>query len=167
MKITRNGIEYRLTDMEIEQAYRERENDYYKADLLDRLSQMLDLDGYDDELMGDPEKEYGIGNRTVTGKQLKELVDNPEWMNDLNLEFRHALENNDSYWESFWMTAEDVIADKIDKSIPKSEKELKRDANKEKYKSLIAEINRSPLPYKEKSDLINRLINEGCDSNEN
>jgi len=158
-----DGTELRipLTDAEIDYAYRMKRNEYNKCDLLCRLNQMLDLEEYDDELMVDPEKEYEIGKRTVTGKQLKELVEKDGWLDDLNLEFCHALDNNDSYWESFWLTAEDVIEDEIDKGIPKSEKELKQDANREKYNALIEEIRRYPILYTTKAEMINKLINEG------
>lgn len=160
-KFDNTELKIELTGAEIEQAYRIKRKDYNKCDLLCRMNQMLDLDGYENELMVDPEKEYEIGNRTVTGKQLKDLVDDPEWVDGLNDVFEDALDNNDSYWESFWLTAENVIEDEVDEAIPKSEKEKKRDANKEKYKKLIEEIQRSPLPYSSQADIINILINEG------
>ena len=160
-KLEDGAVRIQLTDAEIDQAYRMKRNEYNKCDLLCRLNQMLDLEEYDDELMVDPEKEYEIGKRTVTGKQLKELVDKDGWLDDLNMEFCNALDNNDSYWESFWLTAEDVIENEIDKGIPKSEKELKQDANRKKYNALIEEIWRSPLDQKAKAEIIDRLINEG------
>ncbi len=158
-----DGTELRIpmTDDEVERAYRERRRYYNKCDLIHKINIMSDGDGYEDHLQCEDDQEFEIGKRTVAGKQLKELIADEGVMNDLIDEFENALDNNDSYWESFWMTADNVIEDMIDEKIPKSEKELKQEANREKYKTLIAEIQRSPLPYSTKAEMINRLINEG------
>ena len=158
-----DGTELRIpmTDDEVERAYRERRRYYNKCDLIHKINIMSDGDGYEDHLACSDDEEFEIGKRTVTGKQLKELIEDDAVMNDMIDEFENGLDNNDSYWESFWMTADNVIEDMIDEKIPKSEKELKQDANRQEYKTLIAEIQRSPLLYSTKAEMINRLINEG------
>jgi hypothetical protein len=157
------GTELRiaLTDDEVERAYRERRCYYHKCALIHKINLMLDGDGYEDHLNCSDDEEFEIGNRTVTGKQLKELIADDAVMNDMIDEFENGMDNNDYYWESYWITAENVIEDMIDEKIPKSEKELKQDANWEKYKKLIAEIRESPLDYKASAEIINKLINEG------
>lgn len=158
-----DGTELRipLTDDEVERAYRARRHYYNKCDLVHRINIMSDGDGYEDHLQCDGDQEFEIGKRTVTGKQLKELIEDDAVMNDMIDEFENGLDNNDSYWESFWMTADNVIEDMVNEKIPKSEKEIKQDANREKYKTLINEIWRSPLDQKAKAEIIDRLVNEG------
>ena len=94
---------------------------------------------YYGQLMVDDEKEYEIGNRVLKGKQIKDIC-NDKWFDDLELKFEDALDNNEPYWELFWETADDVIEEEIDRSIPKSEKELKQDTNHEKYRDVIMSI---------------------------
>lgn len=156
-----NELRITMTDDEVERAYRERRHYYNKCDLVHRINIMSDGDGYEDHLQCEEDQEFEIGKRTVTGKQLKELIEDDAVMNDMIDEFENGLDNNDSYWESFWMTADNVIENMVDEKIPKSEKEIKQDANREKYKKLISEMLSSPLPFNKKSELIDLLINEG------
>ena len=97
MKITRNGIEFELTDREIEDAYRERRRYYNMEDIKSKIENMID------EYEGEPEEE-----------KLKAILEDEETIRDLADAFDDALDNNDSYWESFWMTAENVILDELE-----------------------------------------------------
>ena len=97
MKITRNGIEIELTDREIEDAYRERRRYYNMEDIKSKIENMIE------EYEGEPEEE-----------KLKALLEDEEEIRDLADEFDDALGDNDSYWESFWMTAENVILDEFE-----------------------------------------------------
>ena len=96
MKITRNGIEFELTDREIEDAYREKRRYYNMEDIRSKIENMIEE--YEEE----PEEE-----------KLKALLDDDEKIRDLADEFDNALDENESFMESFWMTAENVILDTI------------------------------------------------------
>ena len=97
MKITRDGIEIELTDREIEDAYRERRRYYNMEDIKSKIENMIE------EYEGEPEEE-----------KLKAILEDEEEIRDLADAFDNALDNNDSYWESFWMTAENVILDELE-----------------------------------------------------
>lgn len=97
MKITRNGIEFELTDWEIEDAYRERRRYYNMEDIKSKIENMIE------EYEGEPEEE-----------RLKVILENEEEIRDLADAFDNALDNNDSFMESFWMTAENVILDELE-----------------------------------------------------
>lgn len=156
-----DGTELRIpmTDGEVEHAYRERRRYYNKCDLIHKINIMSDGDGYEDHLQCDDDHEFEIGKRTVTGKQLKELIADEGFMNDLVDEFENGLDNNDSYWESFWGTADYVIETMIDERIPKTEEELLRERNREKYAKAIHEIMSSPLPMTKKIEIVSDLEN--------
>ena len=96
MKITRNGIDFELTDREIEDAYREKRRYYNMEDIRSKIENMIEE--YEEE----PEEE-----------KLKALLDDDEKIRDLADEFDNALDENESFMESFWMTAENVILDTI------------------------------------------------------
>ena len=97
MKITRNGIEIELTDREIEDAYREKRRYYNMEDIRSKIENMIEE--YEEE----PEEE-----------KLKALLDDDEKIRDLADEFDNALDENESFMESFWMTAENVILDELE-----------------------------------------------------
>ena len=97
MKITRNGIEIELTEQEIEDAYRERRRYYNMEDIRSKLENMIE------EYEGEPEEPI-----------LKKFLDDKEKIKDLATDFDDALDNNDSFMESFWRTAEAVIEDAIE-----------------------------------------------------
>lgn len=97
MKITRNGIEVELTDREIEDAYRERRRYYNMEDIRSKIENMIE------EYEGEPEEE-----------KLKAILEDEEKIRDLAEAFDNALDNNDSFMESFWMTAENVILDELE-----------------------------------------------------
>ena len=104
-----------LTDEEIEKAYRLRRKYYNKCDLFHKINGMIGSDDDWDERIGcDDEDEIEIGNVTITGKQLKQIVNKPEFMDDLADAFDDALGRNDSYWECFWITAEELIEEAIE-----------------------------------------------------
>lgn len=75
MKIIRNGIEYELTGMELDAAYRECKHNYFVEDIKSKAEDM------------------GID---LTGKDVDEIADIAE----------DGLHNNDSLWESYWMSIE-------------------------------------------------------------
>lgn len=97
MKITRNGIEFELTDREIEDAYRERRRYYNMEDIRSKIENMIE------EYEGEPEEE-----------KLKAILEDEEKIRDLAEAFDNALDNNDGFMESFWMTAENVILDELE-----------------------------------------------------
>lgn len=97
MKIMRNGIEIELTGQEIEDAYRERRRYYNMEDIRSKLENMIE------EYEGEPEESI-----------LKKFLDDEEAIRDLAEDFDNALDENDSFMESFWMTAEKVIEDAIE-----------------------------------------------------
>jgi len=97
MKITRNGIEFELTDREIEDAYRERRRYYNMEDIKSKIENMIE------EYEGEPEEE-----------KLKAILEDEEKIRDLAETFDNALDNNDGFMESFWMTAENVILDELE-----------------------------------------------------
>ena len=104
MKITRKGfdcifnpIEIELTDREIEDAYRERRRYYNMEDIKSKIENMIE------EYEGEPEEE-----------KLNAILEDEEKIRDLAEAFDNALDNNDSFMESFWMTAENVILDELE-----------------------------------------------------
>ena len=105
-----------LTDDEIEKAYRLRQKYYNKCDLISKLQEYAGDESCDyDRVNVDDDSEVKIGKCILTGKRLKELVANESFMDRVCDHFDRALNNNDSYWESFWLTAEYVIEDEIEK----------------------------------------------------
>ena len=104
MKITRKGfdcilnpIEIELTNQEIEDAYRERRRYYNMEDIKSKIENMIE------EYEGEPEEE-----------KLKAILEDEEKIRDLADAFDNALDENDSFMESFWMTAENVILDELE-----------------------------------------------------
>ena len=89
-----NPIEIELTEQEIEDAYRERRRYYNMEDIRLKIENMIE------EYEGEPEEE-----------KLKVILDDEETIRNLAEAFDNALGNNDSFMESFWMTAEAVIKD--------------------------------------------------------
>lgn len=104
MKITRNGfdcvlnpVEIELTEQEVEGAYRERRRYYNMEDIRSKIENMIE------EYEGEPEEE-----------KLKAILEDEEKIRDLAEAFDNALDNNDNFMESFWMTAENVILDELE-----------------------------------------------------
>ena len=104
MKIVRKGfdcilnpVEIELTDQEIEDAYRERRRYYNMEDIKSKIENMIE------EYEGEPEEE-----------RLKAILEDEEKIRDLADAFDNALDNNDGFMESFWMTAENVILDELE-----------------------------------------------------
>ena len=114
MNIERNGQTIELTDSEIEQAYRIRRMYYAKSDLYHKINSMIGADDdWEDDISCDDDAEYEIGNAELTGKRLKEIVTD-EWISELAVDFDNALDQNDGFWESYWITAEEVIEESIE-----------------------------------------------------
>lgn len=90
-------IEIELTDQEIEDAYRERRRYYNMEDIKSKLDSMIE------EYEGEPEEE-----------KLKAILADDEKIRDLADAFDNALSDNDSFMESFWITAENVIKDEME-----------------------------------------------------
>lgn len=104
MKIIRKGfdcilnpIEIELTNQEIEDAYRERRRYYNMEDIKSKIENMIE------EYEGETEEE-----------KLKAILEDEEKIRDLAEAFDNALDNNDNFMESFWMTAENVILDELE-----------------------------------------------------
>lgn len=106
--IQKTEIKIKLTDAEIEQAYRERRLYYNMEDIRSRLEQNIDEDDPDN-------KEVWIGSylKTTAGK-IRELLADEEWIRKRAEKFDDALSNNDGFMESFWMTADQAIEDMIE-----------------------------------------------------
>lgn len=106
--IQKTEIKIKLTDEEIEQAYRERRLYYNMEDIRSRLEQNIDEDDPDN-------KEVWIGSylKTTAGK-IRELLADEEWIRKCAEKFDDALSNNDGFMESFWMTADQAIEDMIE-----------------------------------------------------
>lgn len=108
MKITRNGIEYRLTDMEIEQAYRERQADYHIEDIKSRLAEHIDEDDPDDREI------WVTGSACTTAGKIRRMMEDPEWLEKARQRFDKALSHNDGYYECYHMTADYIIEQMIE-----------------------------------------------------
>ena len=106
--IQKTEIKIKLTDKEIEHAYRERRLYYNMEDIRSRLEQNIDEDDPDN-------KEVWIGSylKTTAGK-IRELLADEEWIRKCAEKFDDALSNNDGFMESFWMTADQAIEDMIE-----------------------------------------------------
>lgn len=117
MKIERNGIAIELTKDEIDQAYRERKRYFNKCDLIHKIKSYCDECDWEEEIFRPDSDEIEIGRVTIPAGELQKRINDPEWMENLELDFQNALESNDSFWESFWMTAECVIEDTIEKEL--------------------------------------------------
>lgn len=106
-----------LTNEELRQAHWEYQRDSWKCDLMTTLNRKIRNEWtYEDTIQCDDDDLIFIGKKTLTGKELKALVADDEWMEDLVLSFEKALENNDSFWESYWMTADCVIETAIERT---------------------------------------------------
>ena len=110
MTIERNGQTITLTDEEVERAYRERRLYYNMEDIRHKL------DGYLEEYDGcSDDDEIHIKYRVdVPLKVLRRVANDDEWIENTAMEFDNALSENESFMESFWITAEEVIGDCLD-----------------------------------------------------
>lgn len=115
MKIERiidgKTVSFELTDAEVEKAYRIRDAHYKTLDIKAKISEMIadeenidDFDKWSGEL---PEIPENMSSRT---KSLIKSWEEAEVLVDL---FCDALSRNDGYWESYWLTMEDVIEEDI------------------------------------------------------
>ena len=111
MNIVRDNVQIELTDAEIEAAYRERQKYYHKLDLEGKIKEYCDNNRFDFSI--DDEKEYEIGKTVVKGKDLKNLINDSEWMDSLTEDFDSLLDGYDSYWECYWTAAENAIEEAI------------------------------------------------------
>lgn len=79
MKITRNGVEYELTQEELRKAYEEKDLEYTQEDVEYKLAEM--------EIEG--------ANR----QQIKKIIDG----------FKHRLDDHDLHWDIYWSVMENII----------------------------------------------------------
>ena len=85
-----------LTDEELDYFYRVCKKFYRMEDIKSKLEEMLE----DSE--GEHEKE-----------KINSILADTERIESIAERFDHALDNNDSYWESYWLTAKYVIEDEL------------------------------------------------------
>lgn len=118
MKITRKGfdcvlnpVEIELTEAELEQAYRERRRYYNIEDIKCKLEEILtEYEDYPDEYTTNISGIYA----SVTVGDIRAKLNDDEWLKVTAEQFDKALENNDGFMESFWLTAEYVIKDRLE-----------------------------------------------------
>ena len=83
MKIIREGKEYELTGLELQQAYEEVRNDYYMDDIGDKLREDYDIEPCTDDSEID----------------LKELAEDAQ----------NLLSNDDMYYQCYWDAIDTAI----------------------------------------------------------
>ena len=115
MKIWRDNLEIELTEDELDKAYRERNAYFNRKDLICKIKEYCDEYDCEDHPIPSDEDEIEIGKQKITVGELRKKIYDKKWMDNLESSFQHALENNESFWESFWLTAEDVIEGAIEK----------------------------------------------------
>lgn len=98
----------KLTDEEIEKVYRARRLYYNMEDIKAKLEDFIGEDEPEDEPVY---IDHGI---EVSRKTLRRVLNDEEWVKHTAEHFDRALEDNDSFMESFWLTAEYVIAEELD-----------------------------------------------------
>lgn len=110
MTIVREGIEYELTPEEMRKAFNEMKGSYYKEDLISRIIEKVideeDIDNYDNWCGELPKEE----NPTEKSKVLRELFEDVDFLADA---LHRALDYNDSFWDSYWRTADYVIDEAV------------------------------------------------------
>ncbi len=84
MKIYRDGKEIELTAEELRMAYEEKNLEYFAEDV----------------------------KSSIDGMELEEEFDESDY-GELAWRFNKALGRNDSYWDSYWYTLENVIEEYI------------------------------------------------------
>lgn len=113
MKIYRDNLEIELTEDEIDKAYRERKAYFNREDLIHKIKDYCDEEDWEDEIFRPDDDMIEIGKTKISVADLQRKIDDPVFMDDLERKFQNALDNNDSYWESFWLTAEAVIEEEL------------------------------------------------------
>lgn len=113
MKIYRDNLEIELTEDEIDKAYRERKAYFNREDLIHKIKDYCHESDWEDEIFRPDEDMIEIGRTKISVADLQRKIDSREFMDELERKFQDALDNNDSFWESFWLTAEDVIEEEI------------------------------------------------------
>ena len=98
----------KLTDEEIEKVYRARRLYYNMEDIKAKLEDFIGEDEPEDEPVY---IDHGI---EVSRKTLRRVLNDEEWVKHTAEQFDRALEDNDGFMESFWLTAEYVIAEELD-----------------------------------------------------
>lgn len=101
----------KLTDEEIEQAYRERRLYYNIEDIKSKLEEILtEYEDYPDDY---PTTIGGIYTRVTVG-DIRAKLNDTEWLRKTAERFDDALSDNDSFMDSFWKTAQEVIEEELE-----------------------------------------------------
>lgn len=103
MKIIRNGIEIELTNQEIEDAYRERQHYYQIEDIKCRIEEEIEN--------SDDKSQVYIGNTCMTADEWRNL--SKTQLDDLADRFDRAIDNNDSWMDSYWRTIDAILEDEF------------------------------------------------------
>jgi len=93
----------RLTDWEIEKIYRERQRYYQIEDIKSRIEEAIED--------ADDESEVYIGNTCMTADEWLNLDE--ELLAELAERFDKAINNNDSWMDSYWRTMDYVLEDEF------------------------------------------------------
>ena len=109
--IQKTEIAIKLTDEEIEQAYRERQLYYNIEDIKSRLEDILTE--YEDDPDDYPTTIGGIYTRVTVG-DIRAKLNDTEWLRKTAERFDDALSDNGSFMDSFWMTAQRVIEEELE-----------------------------------------------------
>ena len=109
MTIVRDGKEIELTAGELEYAYRERRRYYKKQDIKQKIKDYCDEWDYEDTLKVKDDAIVDFDGLLLTGKQIRARYEDDAWLNMASEMFEEGLDNNDSFWECYWFTAEETI----------------------------------------------------------
>lgn len=101
----------KLTDEEIEQVYRDRRLYYNIEDIKSKLEEILtEYEDYPDDY---PTTIGGIYTRVTVG-DIRAKLNDTEWLRKTAERFDDALSDNDSFMDSFWKTAQEVIEEELE-----------------------------------------------------
>lgn len=101
----------KLTDEEIEQVYRERRLYYNIEDIKSKLEEILtEHEDYPDDYLTTI---GGIYTRVTVG-DIRAKLNDTEWLRKTAERFDDALSDNDSFMDSFWKTAQEVIEEELE-----------------------------------------------------
>lgn len=109
--IQKTEIKIKLTDEEIEQAYREQCLNYHIDDIKSRLEDILTE--YEDDPDDYPTTIGGIYTRVTVG-DIRAKLNDTEWLRKTAERFDDALSDNGSFMDSFWNMAQRVIEEELE-----------------------------------------------------
>lgn len=125
MKVTieQDGAVVTLDDMEVGKIYRLRRAYYHRADLIHKIKDFCDESDWSDEIFRDDEDVIEVGSVNIKVGKIKELIKDNDFMDELVSRFDEALDENDSYLESFWTTAYYIVEDAFEKKMKEKNNE--------------------------------------------